>query len=84
MSVRCPRCRSEEIEPVIYEAWDGRRPPWLASGPARPLAPSEDLESPNFRCRTCGHEWPDPARIEAAHEIRAQFRAGPSTRDAGA
>ena len=74
---RCPRCGSDDVTAVVYTASRRSRRAGQAceSPPTSVHATPVDRTSPNHRCESCGHAWPDQARLDAVEEIRSYFAA---------
>jgi hypothetical protein len=81
--LRCPRCGSGNVGPVIYEY------PYRSIRLERCLRDLEtsaegapmDEQSPNWSCGDCEHAWPDQRRLETCRVLRfgghRGGRAGP-------
>ena len=54
---RCPRCRSDEVVPVVYGTPSAEL---VEESRAGRVALGGDVhwpEAPEWRCVACGHEW---------------------------
>lgn len=70
--LRCPRCGSGNVGPVIYEyPYRSIRSERVVRGRDRPAEGTPlDEQSPNWSCSDCEHGWPDPRRLETCRVLR--------------
>ena len=75
--IECPRCSSDSVIPVIYGMPAGFLVTAEQEGKLKLGGIIMNEDSPDWICRQCGHEWPDPdckARLFSGRTVKGGSR----------
>ena len=56
-NIKCPKCQSERVVPIVYGFPSDEMLELIASGEVEPGGCCVQLGQPQFTCRECGHDW---------------------------